>query len=62
MESEQKGSEGLKEPASPANESEADRILDQNRRHNTSGLSWDEVADDDKKKAWRQITEMGEGD
>jgi hypothetical protein len=39
-----------------------DEFLEQNRKHGTSGLSWDEVAENDKKKNWRQITEMGEGD
>jgi hypothetical protein len=45
----------------PLDEKEAEAILEQKRRQNTSGLSWDEVAKEDK-KGWREITEMGEGD
>jgi hypothetical protein len=39
----------------------ADALLEEKQKHSTSGLSWDEVAKDDK-KGWHQITEMGEGD
>ncbi len=42
-------------------DAEAQRLLEANRKHGTSGLSWDEVAEKDK-KGWRQVTDMGEGD
>jgi hypothetical protein len=37
------------------------RLLEEHRRRSTSGLSWDEVAEQTRKD-WRRITEMGEGD
>ena len=39
---------------------EAQKILDENQKHNTSGLSWDEVAQ--RKDGWNRTTDMGEGD
>jgi hypothetical protein len=45
----------------PSNEEEANRVVEENRKKSTSGLSWDEVAADDE-KGWHQVTEMGEGD
>jgi hypothetical protein len=43
------------------NDAEALDILEQNRKENTSGLSWDEVVEQ-KKAPWKPLTEMGEGD
>ncbi len=40
---------------------QADALLEQNRKQGASGLSWDQVAADDR-NGWRQATEMGEGD
>jgi len=45
----------------PTDKTEAEELLEEKRKRNTSGLSWDEVAAQDK-KGWHQITEMGEGD
>jgi hypothetical protein len=42
-------------------DAQADALLEEKQKHSTSGLSWDEVAKDDK-KGWNQITEIGEGD
>jgi hypothetical protein len=51
----------LTDTAGRLSKAEADRLLEEKKKRNTSGLSWDEVADDDK-KGWHQITDMGEGD
>jgi hypothetical protein len=40
---------------------QSDALLEQKRKQGTSGLSWDEVTEDNE-KGWRQSTEMGEGD
>jgi hypothetical protein len=42
-------------------DAEADALLEEKQKQGTSGLSWDEIAKDDK-KGWHEITEMGEGD
>jgi hypothetical protein len=42
-------------------EAQADAIVDEKQKKSTSGLSWDEVAKEDR-KGWNETTEMGEGD
>ena len=61
MDAKNEPTQPTKKPIPDAIEVEAQRVLEENRKHGTSGLSWDEVAEKDK-KGWNEITDMGEGD